>query len=756
MAQFAINNVTQAEGNAGTTAYTFTVSLDTASAQTTFVSYATADGTALAGSDYAATSGTLTFMAGETSKTVTVLVNGDTVFEQDQTFFLNLTGPVNATIADSQGTGTITNDDAAPNLAVNDFTVSEAGGTGTFTLTRTGATEVPISVDYATADGTAHAITDVPGTPDYTAKTGTLTFAPSLAATATQTFTVALTNDNVYEAVEQATVNLSNASGATISDAQGLLTITDDDAAPIIAIGDVTVSEATGLATFTVTLTGPTALAISVDYTTADGTAVSVSGGPGTPDYTAATGTLTFAPSSGGTQTLTVSVPVNNDSVLEATEQFAVNLSNPTNGASIADSQGIGTITNDDAQPTFSINNVTQAEGNAGTTAYTFTVSLSAANTQTASVSYVTADGTALAGSDYAATSGTLTFMAGETSKTVTVLVNGDTTSEANETFSVNLSGPVNATIGTATGSGTIVDDEAQTPSTPDLIASSDTGTSATDNLTSITTPTFTGTAAPGTTVTLYNGATVVGSGMTSGGGTWSITSTTLSEGSHTITATAAYSIGNASPQSGALSITIDTTSPAAPTLVLTSDTGSSSTDKITSNPAIAYSASAAGDNFLYKVDGGNFSSSAPAFPTDHSADGVHTVSVVERDAAGNTSAESVLTFTLDTIAPAAPSITLTSDTGASPSDKITSNGAVTYTPAEAGGILLFKADGATVFTTTQPIFTTNGVHTVTALQQDVAGNSGAASSLTFTLEPDAPVVSFAPPHLAVSDFHLV
>ncbi|MDY3554378.1 Calx-beta domain-containing protein [Gemmata sp. JC717] len=111
--------------------------------------------------------------------------------------------------------------------------------------------------------------------------------------------------------------------------------------------------------------------------------------------------------------------------------------------------------------PAVSIGNVTAAEGNAGGTSFTFTVTLSTASTQTVTVSYATVAGTATAGADYTPAAGTLTFAPGETSKTVTVL--GDTTVEPDETFTVVLSNPTNATIGTGTGTGTITNDDAAT-----------------------------------------------------------------------------------------------------------------------------------------------------------------------------------------------------------------------------------------------------------------------------------------------------
>ncbi len=464
MPTLSISDETKIEGSAGTTQFVFFVTLSTASGATTTVDFITADGTALAGGDYTATSGTLSFAPGELTKEVHVNVGGDTVFETAETFSVNLSNPTNATIADGTGTGTITNDDAAPTLSIDSPSVSEGAGTITFIVTRTGATEVPIGVNYATADGSAVSIAGGPGTPDFTATSGTLNFVPSLAATQTQTFTVAITNDAVYEATEQFAANLSNPTGATISTGSGVGTITNDDAAPTLSIGNVSVAENGGPATFTVTLTGATSLPIGFSYATADGTAVATAGGPGTPDYAPTAGTLTFNPSASSTQTLTISVPLVNDTTDENTEQFFVNLSAPTNGATIGSGVGTGTITNDDPPPTVSINSVSQAEGNAGTTAFTFTVSLSQPSAKTVTVNFTTADGTAQAASDYVAASGAVTFLPGETSKPVTILVNGDTTLEPVETFTVGLSNPVNAMIANGTGTGTILDDDNHPP----------------------------------------------------------------------------------------------------------------------------------------------------------------------------------------------------------------------------------------------------------------------------------------------------
>src|SRR5439155_900407 len=179
-------------------------------------------------------------------------------------------------------------------------------------------------------------------------------------------------------------------------------------------------------------------------------------------DYTAASGTVTFNPFE---TSKTATVSVLGDSTDETDETFTVTLANPTGGAGL-DGGGAavatGTIDDDDG-PAVSIAGPGSpvTEGDSGTTNATFTVSLSAASPQTVTVAYATADGTATAGSDYTATSGTLTFTPGQTNKTVARAVNGDTVVQGDETFVVQLSGVSGkAGVGTNEGTATIVDDD--------------------------------------------------------------------------------------------------------------------------------------------------------------------------------------------------------------------------------------------------------------------------------------------------------
>jgi hypothetical protein len=221
---------------------------------------------------------------------------------------------------------------------------------------------------------------------------------------------------------------------------------------PSLSISDVTVTEGnsgTVNAVFTVSLSAASDRTVTVTYSTAADTATAGS------DYTATSGTLTFDP---GVTSQTVTVVVNGDRVGETDESFFVNLDNPTN-ATVADAQGVGTILDD--EPRISISDVAHNEGNSGTTSFNFIVSLSAPYDTAVTVRYATADGTAtVANKDYQAKSGSVTFAAGVTSQTVTILVNGDKTKEGDETFYVNLSNAVSALIMDGQGAGTILNDE--------------------------------------------------------------------------------------------------------------------------------------------------------------------------------------------------------------------------------------------------------------------------------------------------------
>ncbi|MGY0675014.1 putative Ig domain-containing protein [Xanthomonas campestris] len=310
--------------------------------------------------------------------------------------------------------------------------------------------------------------------------------------------------------------------------------ITITPSQPTLSINDVSVNEGnagTSNATFTVSLSQPAgAGGASFDIATADGSAIAGV------DYVASSLTGQTIPA--GSSSATFTVLVNGDTLSEPNETFFVNVSN-VSGAGVSDAQGQGTIVNDDALPSLSIDDVSVNEGNSGTTTATFTVTLSAASGQTVSVNYASADGTATAGSDYVARSGTLTFAPGTTAQGVAITVNGDTALEPNETFSVGLSGASNASIARATGAGTILNDDVVVTVGPASLPAATAGSAYSQNLSASG-----GTAPYSFAVTagaLPAGLTLSAAGVLSG--------TPTATGSFNFTATATDSGG--SPTSG-------------------------------------------------------------------------------------------------------------------------------------------------------------------------------------------------------------
>jgi hypothetical protein len=227
----SINDVSLTEGNSGPKNFTFTVKLSKASASTVTVNFATANGTALAGSDYLVKSGVLTFAPGQTSKTVVVQVKGDTMVEPNETFFVKLSGATHATIADNSGTGTIQNDDPSqppainPGIRVNDVSITE-GNSGTklltFTVSLSGPTSKTVSVKFTTSDGTAKAAADN----DYVSQSGVLTFLPGQT---TRTVSVVIKGDVKKELNENLLLVLSAPVNSYITDPIGIGTIVNDD-----------------------------------------------------------------------------------------------------------------------------------------------------------------------------------------------------------------------------------------------------------------------------------------------------------------------------------------------------------------------------------------------------------------------------------------------------------------------------------------------------------------------------------------------
>ncbi len=343
-----INDVTVAEGSGANSTATFTVTLSAASTQTVTVGFNSVNGTAKAPTDYTSTSSTLTFTPGQTSKTISVAVVGDSLDENDETFFVFLSLPTNASLFKARGVATISDDDAAPNVTIDNVSLPEGNSGQRYAVLRlnlSAASGRLVEVSYYTQNGAATAPAD------YTAignATAPATVAFSVGSTVAY-IRVLVNGDELNEANETFAVNLTGSNGANVADNQAIGTILNDDSAPALTINDASITEGnppsngapgTKNLTFTVTLSKASGQTVTVNYATADGIARSTS------DYVAQSGTVSFAP--GSALTRTVNIVVRGDAIAEGNETLYVLLTNAVN-ASVGRARGTGTIVNDDA-----------------------------------------------------------------------------------------------------------------------------------------------------------------------------------------------------------------------------------------------------------------------------------------------------------------------------------------------------------------------------------------------------------------------
>lgn len=331
----SVNDISYTELNSGKQNAVFTITLSNPSNQVVTVQYATANGSAIAGRDYVAASGTLSFEPGSLSKTVNVQISGDRRTETNETFTLTLSNPVNATIDKPTGTCTIINDDGIPRISILNEEGRE-GNAGTsmmrFEVRLSKPRTTSVSVNYETVDGSATAGSD------YEATSGVLSFAPGEKK---KVIDVPIYGDITYEDNEEFTVVLSDPVNGIIKDGTGRGRIHDDDGLPRVTLSDAVGAEGnagSNAMVFSVTLSHPSSKVVTVDYATEDASATAPV------DYSAGSGTLTFNP---GEIRKSISVDVHGDQIAEADEYFRVKFRKVTGGVS-ADRHGTGTIPDDD------------------------------------------------------------------------------------------------------------------------------------------------------------------------------------------------------------------------------------------------------------------------------------------------------------------------------------------------------------------------------------------------------------------------
>ena len=365
----------------------------------------------------------------------------DDIHEGDEHFIVLLSDPVNAKLGSRAAAVTITDNDPVPQVSAADATVAEGGAAQvTVSLDRPSTKEV--TVWWQTADGTA-------GSGDYTGRSTPqkLTFR---AGETSKVIAIGTADDALAGSDKTFTVTLSSPSGAVLgTDSTATVTIRDNDVAPVITVADATVAEG-GTAQVTVSLDRPYSKDVSVWWQTADGTA-------GGGDYSGLSQPERIVFRAGETSKV-IGIGTSSDLVQEGNEDFTVMLMSPS-GATLGTDWTSTVTIRDVALPEVSVADAAVAEGGTARVA----VTLDRPSSQDVTVWWQAADGTATSG-DYSAPSAKqkITFKAGETSKTIEIKTTQDTIHEGSESFTVTLSDPAGATLGTAsTATVTITDDDA-------------------------------------------------------------------------------------------------------------------------------------------------------------------------------------------------------------------------------------------------------------------------------------------------------
>ncbi len=457
--QFATTSYSVTEA---ATTVTVSVSRTAGSNGAVGVSYAATADTASSPADFTATSGTLNWANGDpATKTFAVTIADDTTGEAPEAINLALSSATGgALLGASSGTITINdNETGTLQFSAANSSVAEAAGTATINVTRVNGSYGAASVNYGTANGTASAGSD------FTFSSGILNWTNG--ESAPKSFTVPITSDSSYESPNETfTAVLTGATGSTlVSPSSTTITITDDDPAVpgTLALGPATYTVLEGATTVTVTVTrtGGTDLAVSVQYATSAGTATAG------PDYLNASGALNWSHGDGAPKTFAVTIQ--EDSFSESAETINLALSNVTGGATLDTSPGTITI-NDNEAGVLHLSPATYSlSENIGS--FTVTVARVSGSYGAVTVDYATVSGTATAGSDFTSTSGTLSWANGDTSnRTFNVSIIDDAISDPSEQFDIRLT---NATGGASayyqSNNVTIVDNESAVPGPPTI-----------------------------------------------------------------------------------------------------------------------------------------------------------------------------------------------------------------------------------------------------------------------------------------------
>jgi hypothetical protein len=432
------------------------------------VTYQTSNGTAVAGTDFTASTGVVQWASGDAApKTIAVPVSNATPFSGTRSFTLTLSTPSGGATLGSPLSArvAITGDAVAAvgslQLSASSFTVNQGSGTATVTVNRTGGSSGAIGVAYAASNGTA-----VAGI-DFTATSGSLSWADGDAVS--KTVSVPISNTQPFSGTKSFSIALSSPSGGATLSAPGSanVSITGDAPAPVgslqLSASSYAVAQSIGMVTMTVGRTGGSNGAISVAYATVNGSAVA-----GT-DFTATNGTLSWA--AGDAAAKTLSVPISNATPFSGSKSFTVSLSSATGGATLGSPSTASVSITGDAAPAvgsvaLSASSYTVGQ-NSG--AVTVTVNRTSGSSGAISVAYATSNGSAAAGTDFTTTSGSLSWANGDaSSKTLSVPISNAIPFSGSKSFTVALASPTGgAALGTPVSAGVTITGSGSTTPPP-------------------------------------------------------------------------------------------------------------------------------------------------------------------------------------------------------------------------------------------------------------------------------------------------
>ena len=426
-------SITEEQANAE-----FILTLSSPSRSTVNLDFETISGSATSTEDFVSQKSTLTFLPGEVEKSISIAINNDLIFEQDERFAVAFSAIDGVILNKSELNITINDNELIPSLEIQDISVNEGLGSATITASLSHQSKFPISINYTTQGNTA-----VAGI-DFTSTSGTLLFDPLQQS---KNLFINLIADDLFEGNEVLSMNFSDPTGTTLNKLSSSITIEDDESLPVLTVNDIITDELNGPITLIASVNTKSVQPISFNFTTLNGSAIEGE------DFLASAASVTLPP-----QALSATFQVNllDDVIYEDKEQFSIAI-NGVSGAVFSGNNVIVEINNTTALPQLSVSDIVVLES---ANEAIVNVTQNIKSTFASQVDFVTADGSATSDTDYQLTSGSLSIAPNTLNSSIRIPLINDQVSEPQKTFSLNLSNPQNALLVNTTATITLDDDE--------------------------------------------------------------------------------------------------------------------------------------------------------------------------------------------------------------------------------------------------------------------------------------------------------